>query len=402
MIKAKGGYEFRKTKSQKKWHLVDTRNACLECAAYRIVATASITPTTKVNEPEICKHCLKIARKRGLIEEVPEHIAAMPKGYRIMEVGEVITDECKFWRNNEGPWQPFLGADEAYAIDGLVSSTHHPICCPVESQKPAEVIDKPVQDPIKVKLHEYECRAKAAEDEVAELKAKIDALEELENNAYTMFKVENKARVEAVKEVAELKSTLASERGCMSVQNITIDVLRGKIKKIEVDRDDLAASNDELNEDDAKQTKLLCDYGRATNGHAMEDIKTIIEAGPSPEDLEGCSLEYRLPTIGDTFYNRFREWITCNATAPTCKRLVRTPIIEYIPTEEITDELAKQRPQAQFRDNDGNAWSDTPYMLVHVRTDLAPNGPYIDNKWRHCRIKRSTIDKSRAKRNIAK
>jgi hypothetical protein len=228
MIKVKDGYLIWKRKGFK-MHI--TTKAHSLCGTRLTFGKSSSVKTA--DESEICYNCWRIARKRGLIEEVPEHIAAMPKGYRIMEVGETITSECKFWRNNKGPWQPFLGANEAYAIDGLVSSTHHPICCPVGDQKPAEVRDKPVQDPIKKQLHEYECRAKAAEDEVAELKHKLSKKE---------------------------RQLIQSQKSDERQHRKTVEA-----------------------------TTLCNSYRSATNGHTLENIKTIMHS-LKPEDLEGYRL----------------------------------------------------------------------------------------------------------------
>ena len=105
---------------------------------------------------------------------------------------------------------------------------------------------------------------------------------------------------------------------------------------------------------------------------------------------------YETPKAGK---HDMRWWNQCRIKRSTIESLrgakmnsddIRTPIIEYLTNEEITDELAKRRPPAQFRESDSQSWTTLSRMLVHVRTDLDPNGRYIDdwgNKWRQCRVK---------------
>jgi hypothetical protein len=118
MIEANDRYWFEENPKTQKYHItlvhaIGGGLALPPCAHARYVSTDDTNFMEKVIDAEyLCGNC---KRHADAYEEVPEHIAAMSKDYRIMRVGEEITSECKFWRNNKGPWQPFLGADEAYA-----------------------------------------------------------------------------------------------------------------------------------------------------------------------------------------------------------------------------------------------------------------------------------------------
>jgi hypothetical protein len=289
MIKAKDGVRFWQNESGK-WHVLKRRGGTnvysgICSAMYHDRIELVLAEPNKRNESEMCKHCLKFARKRGLIEEV---------------------------------------------------------------------IDKPVQDPIKAQLHEYECRAKNAEDEVAELRAANDELNE-----------DDAKQVELVcklgREVTELKETVKRLERANHCQQDNLDKVE---KELAHERE---CHNVTINTWQA--------FESATNGHALENVKRIMGAF-KPRDFEGVYID--------------------------SVQIKTTPIVEYIPTEEITDELCEElgRIECEVQDgHDPDRWIGSGRFLVAVNPEEYPPRFLTmrgsREEWRHCRIKRSTIERLR-------
>jgi hypothetical protein len=210
----------------------------------------------------------------------------------------------------------------------------------VVTRKPAEVSDNDscgevVTDNSETlknalaKLHEYECRAKAAEDEVAELKHKLSKKE---------------------------RQLIQSQKSDERQHRKTVEA-----------------------------TTLCNSYRSATNGHTLEDIKTIMQAMPSPEELDGCKLV-----------------VTCDMLNPYIVHLDVVPIVEYF-QGPITDELVQEhgRIECEVKDFRMEEWRPSELLLVDPKSE-APFGAFSEKDgvetWEECRILQSTIDKARAKR----
>jgi len=329
----------------KKFH-IRTGNGTA-CGVFLSINIAS--DKTELPEKSVCKSCLRAGK--GAYEEVeePEHIAAMPEGYRIMEVGETITAGCMYWYDDR--W-----SEASSTIDCEVAGGAY-CCCPVVSQKQPEtsdnsdrgeqvntcttcgketehtmladkdskwhcagcyseqVSDKPVQDPVKMKLHEYECRAKNAEDEEVELRAANDELNEDDANQVALIsriekerddyrsqivEIENK-RQRLVFELDVAKSVEAGEQTkrdnyhqAWKKSRESVLSLRGKVAELEALNaapdplvNELQVKVVELEESVTRTNAYAELYEEATKGHTLDNIRTIMEAMPPTEELEG-------------------------------------------------------------------------------------------------------------------
>jgi hypothetical protein len=281
MIKAKDGYLFWKRNGWKTHLSKRAKPICGASVGYRLSSGVDTA-----EESEICKTCLKIARKLGLIEEVPEHIAAMPKGYRIMEVGEVITESTLVWSHDLGPWSE-LSVDSAVGTD--VTKACYLLCCPIESQKPAEVSDN-----------------EACAEQVSDKPSGVGCIKG----------IPRKKRRHTVTMPADEYNKIVTDR-----KNAL-----ARIKEFEAELES-ARQAAEIVED-----KLLS-LRRATNGHTMENVAEIMKTIPK---LDGFKVEYRHVKKGDLYVTM--AGIHTAAHENLGRYLVCIPIVKYY-TGEITDEL---------------------------------------------------------------
>jgi len=126
-IKAKDGYELWTTRGGKV-HLETWKALDPICGTK--AESAKRTDTCDLGD--LCGNCRK---HTDAYEEIPQHIAAMPEGHRIMEEGETIPANAEVWSLGSGPWVPirFSVGDE---INNKYS--YYPICCPVDVQKTSD------------------------------------------------------------------------------------------------------------------------------------------------------------------------------------------------------------------------------------------------------------------------
>jgi hypothetical protein len=294
MIKAKAPFVWVRYWQTKRVHLVEELSHAI-CGVSWVAGEA----IDAADESEICKTCLKIARNRGLIEEVPEHT-------------------------------------------------------------------KPAQDPIKKQMHEYECRAKNAEDEVAEMRAKVERSKKREADTYAMFERENKKRVEAVRKVDDVEK---ENRRLKNSDRAVLDT----IAKIDEEHEEQVAGLREQIMMIEKAHDAMCE---ATNGHNLKNIKTIMGSF-KPRDLEGSYID--------------------------SVHIKTTPIIEYIPTEEIVDALIDElgRIECEVCNNLSSNKGWIPSILIQVESDVeyAYETPKVGKHdmrwWNQCRIRKDTIESLR-------
>jgi hypothetical protein len=142
----------------------------------------------------------------------------------------------------------------------------------------------------------------------------------------------------------------------------------------------------------------------ATKGHTLENITTIMQAAPSAEDLEGYELVIKPLMVGDCYWNEVdKRWIVQSKVIEaniSIVAFVRTPIIEYIPTEEITDALCEElgRIPCEVTNSMNSEWESATLVQVAdpssagFGTLRSGGGGYW---WKYCRIKRSTIESLR-------
>lgn len=110
---------------------------------------------------------------------------------------------------------------------------------------------------------------------------------------------------------------------------------------------------------------------------------------PDPETLKGYRLEYREPRINEEYFKR-KAWH--KARLVTQKFLVRTPLIDYIEDDEITDELLVEnggRLPCEVRNCEEGPWSTTTLTMVAEHFWTLP----VEGRagWHHCRIKKSNL-----------
>jgi len=444
---------------------------------------------TELPRQSVCKNCLRSSRAE--YEEIPQHIAAMPEGYRIMKVGETITEECMFWSMTVGPWKSAY----SHECGGKLLFGRVAFCCPVDVQKTSDNADRgePVSDKCEYckgtgyygdngpgiegneEYHECEqckvdpencdCRFWARTDltldeysgplrhhprcehrveyhggfatpderdrlqhRIAELerknellihaieanpsKAKVAELErerdELKRKVDQLIAIDKRVtdyiddlHREHEAEVNELKRRLDASAEASVHERTTVAMLTEKLEKAEAERDDYRSQIIEIE----KAHDALCD---ATKGYTLENITTFIEAMPPAEDLEGYEVEYRYPRIGDSAWlNHELRWKVvekeqrCGISA-----IVRTPIIEYIPTEDITDALARDRVVCDVRYSCKTQWIPAVLLVVDGRPEksvkylvqLIESDDFVWFQADHCRIRKDTIERLRGKK----
>jgi hypothetical protein len=165
------------------------------------------------------------------------------------------------------------------------------------------------------------------------------------------------------------------------------DRLKARIAELEKERDELKGRCIELkgrcighlNRRNGFAAKLS-EYNRATNGHTLENIKTIMQAAPSPEELEGFTL--------------LKVTTTYRAE----------PITEYIPTDEITDELVDElgRISCEVRDTSKEQWQQGLLMEVILREEgliYAVRTTGETMPFEYCRIKKSDLTSAEKRTN---
>jgi len=167
----------------------------------------------------------------------------------------------------------------------------------------------------------------------------------------------------AINEVARLKSEMDELRALREEDVKAYSV-------IQEERDELKSKGESLRREFGNLMQV-------TRNHTLDNIATIIEVLPSADELEGRS------------FTAQKEYSYSHASMV---KYFFTPIVEYIPTEEITDELPDKhgRIPCEFSD-DGIKWYG-PQLLIEV----------IDTRFRihqrglfsHCRIKKSDLEES--------
>jgi hypothetical protein len=297
-IKATEGYGFYREKgTKKKWHLTvdrsktNTTSTCPHWSYANTILPWEETADT-IELSDLCGHCAKLKSAYTVVEEIPKHIAAMPEGYRLMEEGETITEEC-LTRWGRGGWQETTIAGFTVG-EGVY-------CCPIE--QPAEQ----------------------------------------------------------------------------------------RIAELEKERDDLRSQIIEIE----KAHDALCD---ATQGHTSANIVKMMQAMPPAEELEG----YELTTPSSTDRRGFR-----NGVWDAGCYLVRTPIVQYLPTELITDELVAKHGSivCDVRDRDDQDWTRAVLILIQADEEFGycaiveANGLRRFGWYNHCRIKLSDLPEGWDKEN---
>jgi len=362
----------------KKFH-IRTGNGTA-CGVFLSINIAS--DKTELPRKSVCKNCLRAGK--GAYEEVeePEHLTAMPEGHRIMEVGETITAKCMYWYDDR--W-----TEASSTVDYKVAGGVY--CCPVVSQKQPETSDnsdrgeqvseKPVQDQIKKKMHEYECRAKNAEDEVVELKRYKKAAE---HHGLSVMVESN--GVHSFHDMTPL------------YQGLQKDIYRsiGEAVDMESERDKLQAKVTELQE----KLKLLDALEDLFGEYSIDNIRTIMEAMPSPEEMEGYEVRVSTERPHKAHGNSKVEIVEGDRWDIT---IIRKPIIEYIPTEDITDELCEEhgRIPCEVCNNcsTNKAWIPSILIQVEIGVEYAYETPKEGRHgmrwWNQCRIRKDTIERLR-------
>ena len=285
----------------------------------------------------------------------PEHITAMSKGYRILKVGETITGECLAWLEKYKEWHNtrLEGKKVKYGT----------YCCPVDVQKTSDNADRG---------------------------------ETVSDKEYHGGFATPEERDRLLSRIAELE-----RKNELLIHAIEANPSKAKVAELERERDDYRSQIIEIE----KAHDALCD---ATKGYTLENITTFIEAMPPAEDLEGYEVEYRYPRIGDSAWlNHELRWKVvekeqrCGISA-----IVRTPIIEYIPTEDITDALARDRVVCDVRYSCKTQWIPAVLLVVDGRPEksvkylvqLIASEDFVWFQVDHCRIRKDTIERLRGKK----
>lgn len=147
--------------------------------------------------------------------------------------------------------------------------------------------------------------------------------------------------------------------------------------------------------------RALAVYANETliGDYAPDQLKTILAAAPPAESFEGFTLEFRTVKPGDEWWNHVDGvWELWSGQA--FQHFIRTPIIEYIEGDDITDELVQKhggRINAQGRDNkDGGEWADIELYRVFSQLNnrfmgtVRTESPY-SGFWPYCRINKADI-----------
>ena len=177
------------------------------------------------------------------------------------------------------------------------------------------------------------------------------------------------------------------------------------VNALKVQRDEL---EDKANSYLDRIERLKKDFGviyrenkelrEATNGHTPENLEQIMKAAPPA----GCKFERREAKVGETFWNNWGEWIDIRHATPSWPVFVRTPIVEYIEGDEITDELVQLhgRLPCEIQGEGSDEWVkqgllvavDNPYPGIGSATYWTRHDGIMVG-WYSCRIKKSDLKK---------
>ena len=114
----------------------------------------------------------------------------------------------------------------------------------------------------------------------------------------------------------------------------------------------------------------------------------ILASLPPADSLEGYSLRYGCSCSKDEYWNGI-EW--CKGRGSSL-RIVRTPLVKYIQTERITDQLVQVlgRLECQVRGGCLISWADR--VLLEERADcFIVADSEMRDAWAECRIKEQTV-----------
>jgi hypothetical protein len=196
-------------------------------------------------------------------------------------------------------------------------------------------------------------------------------------------------------EVNELKRKLDASSEASTHERTTVNLLTYKLEKAEKLTNALGQEIAELHESRGS-------YMLATKGHTIENITTMMDTMPPAEDLEGYEVRAVKNWDQDPDWLRFfgnkdhPEKGELFSHAPV---LVRTPIIEYIPTEDITDSLCEElgRIPCEVRDRCED-WENARLIAVDGDVFRFVALDASDRAYSECRIERSTIERLRAEK----
>jgi hypothetical protein len=207
-------------------------------------------------------------------EEIPQHIAEMPEGYRIMKVGETITEDTQFWFHNKGPWTQYSDKSQGFCVgDVLIENEDcHPFphCCPVDVQKQPEINDtsdsgEPVSD--KERISELENQVgelNAANDKLQGVIAQYDNQNIDDQSTIKNLKKEREELIATDKrqtdyiddlhreheaEVNELKRKLDASAEASTHERTTVHLLTEKLVKAEGVREYLESTIERLRDE---------------------------------------------------------------------------------------------------------------------------------------------------------
>jgi len=398
-IKAKDGYSLRQMKSTGRVHIYTNDSVVCGCLSY---ANECDPPIDSCDFDDLCGNC---RNHEDAYEEIPQHIAEMPEGYRIMEVGETITEDSMIWWDNSEEWRTSTIAGARVRLGTL--------CCPVDADRGEPVTDNSMTLKNALEriadLEKQVAELNAANDElnedgakqvqlIAELEKERDELrrdyETAQEDAHLYLDQRGEARQErdelrikakefgkkylsCKRERDELKRKLDASAEASTHERTTINLLTEKLEKAEAERDDYRSQIVQIE----KAHDALCD---ATKGYTLENITTFMEAMPKPEELDG----YVIECIGqDRGINQFELLFRVQ------------PIIEYIPTEDLDDRLISAQLTCEYGDQryqnkNGKLIAMVHDDLGHPFVILTARGSVA--RYSHCRIRKDTIERLRA------
>jgi len=408
-------------------------------------------------ESEMCSNCLRIARKRGLIEEVEdqvlpaEHHPPPPEDMTLQGPftskecqGKVVPKRARVWNNPSWEHSGLIGKEPCpfcyYAIpEGTSMTPEHPKVTCEECDGTGFYGDNGPGIIGNCEYHACECGAEnamytslaEADDKATRgwdhLKAIWEAMEfgyDWEYGGFLARHVVGKYE-EMKKRIKELEADVELLEGKSIGVNSWVAslsdpntvyclMLRGTLgtpgelsllnlcPETKAKVAELEAANDELNEDDAKQTKLLCDYDRATAGHTLANVTLIMKHILVEELAGGLTLEFRLPKAGDEWlyidgYQRVWRKSLVDWECNMLPKFIRTPKVEWLEGGLFGNSLIRsQRAHmpCQFKEGTKSDWEKGTLLarLDHELTPFAVLG--TDNLLVaavECRIKKSDI-----------
>jgi hypothetical protein len=386
MIRANKGYELWGTK---KIHLMASEFTV--CGLF----WGSDVKHDTCDIEELCGNC---KRHTDAYTEVEPHIAAMPKGHRIMEKGETITTDTMFWYSNVGPWCRYSeNLDILETItdcgEGVVTEDAYPHCCPIEPTQEehhstCNTCGSPVTDAMD-QIKELEEKNELLIQTIESMQAKLTSIEATEQAALAMLP-------ESVRTQAAALRALFDD-GDMEAAQALIDEVHGEAEKKDrhiaelKERLDAVLDNyEDMSKAYTKAAHSLSDLKMATKGHTVENVAKAMGAMPPVAQLEGCVLE--ASPIDKCHHGEHGSSIGIH--------IHWKPIVQYIPTESITDELVAKHGSitCEVRDRDDQTWTKAVLVLIqanaefgyHVIIEARPRRLHGWN--RHCRIRQDVID----------